>query len=386
MTATLRLPDRAWVPAGIALVGWSLFVGVRWWRVGDGDIGAFVVAGSDWTDPSSGLPIVEGPGYDGQFFHRLAVAPFDPAERVAGTVLDSTARVGRIGYPVLARAIGVTGLSAEWALVVVNLIVVTALGWLGGRIARVGGRHAAWGLVLAIHVGFAFTMARNLSEAVVALAVATGLWAAHTRRPLLAGALLSWAVITRETALAIVAVIALTELARIVRGHRPIARDDVVWFAPGATFLVWQPAAGSRWGTIPVLAGGTGSLRPPGVALVDQIPTLVDPSWLLDDPLHALKAAQVLVLLVVVGSALFALRRTRVGSPLTPALTGAVLGLLIVDVPEGIWLDRNDLRMFADVYVVATMVLLVSPARLTLRAVGVGACTAAAAVSFAVGL
>ena len=151
-------------------------------------------------------------------------------------------------------------------------------------------------------------------------------------------------------------------------------------------FIVWQLAAGSRWGTIPMLAGGTGSLRPPGVAVIDQIPTLVDPSWLLDDPLHALKAAQVLMLLVVVGSALFALRRSRVGSPLTPALIGAVLGMLIVDVPDGIWLDRNDLRMFADLYIVAMMVLLVSPARLTLRAVGVGACSAAAALSFVVGL
>ena len=41
-----------------------------------GSIGAFVTAGSTYSDPSQmphHIPVLKGNGYDGQFFYRLAV-------------------------------------------------------------------------------------------------------------------------------------------------------------------------------------------------------------------------------------------------------------------------------------------------------------------------
>ena len=88
MASSTRVPNSRSLVGVIALSGWLTFVVLRLLRLADGDIGYFVLAGTEFTDASAGLPLLEGAGYDGQFFHRLAVSPFDPDDRVAGTVLD----------------------------------------------------------------------------------------------------------------------------------------------------------------------------------------------------------------------------------------------------------------------------------------------------------
>jgi hypothetical protein len=380
-----RVPDNAFSPAVAACLVWSSFVLLRLWQVGAGDIGAFVVAGTEWTDASSGLPLTDGAGYDGQFFHRFASDPFAIGERVAGTVLDSPARLNRFGYPLLAWIAGFTGLPADWALVIVNLVAVTLLGLLGGLIARRSGRHALWGVVLPLYFGFTFTIARDLAEVVAATALVGGLWGAHRGRYALGAMSLSLAVLTRETVIVAVFAIGLVELWALARRQRPIGARDAIWIAPGAVVFIWQVTARDRWGATPLLAGGTGTVRPPGAAFAEQFPTLIDTDWLGADWLHAVHAFEVVVLLGVVLWALVSVRRVDRSSPVVPALIGLVAGASIVDVPEGIWIDRNDLRMFVDLYAVSMMVLIMVKARLTVPAVAVATCTALAGLSFLAG-
>ncbi|MGA1344809.1 MAG: hypothetical protein ACO35E_02400, partial [Ilumatobacteraceae bacterium] len=125
----------------------------------------------------------------------------------------------------------------------------------------------------------------------------------------------------------------------------------------------------------------------PGAALLEQAPTLADPSWLGADPLNAVKVVESVVLVVLVTVALVSSRRLPGGSPIRPALIGAAVALVTVDVPIGVWTDRNDLRMFSDVYVLAATVLLVAGRRAPLLStVAVAGCSGAAALSFLVGL
>jgi hypothetical protein len=159
-----------------------------------------------------------------------------------------------------------------------------------------------------------------------------------------------------------------------------------VWIVPAMVVLTWQVAARDRWGATPLLAGDAGRVRPPGAALVEQLPTLFDPSWIGDGWLRALHVLEVTVLLGVVAWALVRSRRVDAGSPLVPALIGLTVSALIIDVPEGIWLDRNDLRMFADLYVVAMAVLLLTRVRLIIPATVVGLCAALAGLSFLAGV
>ena len=386
MSTAGNLPDSPATTALTALGGWSLFVALRLWQVGSGDIGTFVVAGTTWTDASSGLPLSEGPGYDGQFFHRLATDPFSAAERVAGTLLDTPARLNRIGYPGLARVFGVAGLPAEWALVVVNLIAVMALGLLGGVIARSSGRHAMWGLLLPGYFGFAFSMSRNLAEVVATAALVAALWAAHSGRHILGALAMTLAVLSRETVILAVVVIGVVELVGLLRRTRQVDSRDALWLAPGLGLLIWQIAVRDRWGEVPLLAGDVGRLRPPGSALIEQLPTLVDPTWLGEGWLRATHTLEVVVLWGVVIWAATRLRQIDRGSPVVPAFVGLVVGASIIDVTEGIWVDRNDLRMFADLYAVAVIVLLLTRVRLRLPVIGVGICTALASLSFLSGV
>ena len=141
-----------------------------------GSIGAFVTAGSTYSDPKQmphRIPVLAGDGYDGQFFYRLATAPLKlGTAMVHGIRFDNVFRAGRIGYPLLAWlfSAGQAG-AVPFALVAVNVIGVGCVGYAGARLAQISGRAPAWGLCLAGYFGFAFTLSRDLSEVVVAASV-----------------------------------------------------------------------------------------------------------------------------------------------------------------------------------------------------------------------
>lgn len=386
MSSSGRLPNSPAVVAVLSLGVWCAFVAARLFRLADGDIGYFVVAGTEFTDASSGLPLVDGPGYDGQFFHRLASDPLNSDDRVAGTVLDSSWRAARIGYPLLAWLVSGVGFSTSAALVVVNLIAITVLGYLGGRSARSAGRHAIWGLLLPMYFGFAFSIARNLAEVVATTVLVAGVMLATQHRAVPAALCLSLAVLSRETVVAVVCVVGLLELTDLLRRRRPLGIQDSIWLMPLVVFGVWHLFVAARWNRgLLHIGGGTGSLRVPGVALIEQLPEVFSRNYLGEATLNVIHAMEVVVLLAVVGAAAIAMVRSNNARIVKSAFCGLLLLLLSADVPVGVWTDRNDLRMFAGVYAVAVIVLLQSKMRLHVFAAAVGLCTLAAASSFVVG-
>ena len=386
MAQSTRLPNSPLLVGIIAMGGWLVFVLVRLLRLADGDVGYFVLAGTEFTDASAGLSLLDGAGYDGQFFHRLAVNPFDAGDRVAGTVLDSSWRAARIGYPLLAWIVGLAGVPASWALVIVNLAAITALGFLGGRIARSAGRDAMWGLLLPLYYGFAFSIARDLSEVVATTALVGGVTLGMNRRHVVAGLCFSLAVLSRETMVAAVFAIGLIELGGIIRRRRSLGSVDAVWVLPLMFFSVWQLVVAFLWDrSLLDIGGGTGSLRIPGAALLEQLPVVLSASYLGDATLNIVHAVEVCVLLAVVLVAVIACFRSGQPRILTSAFVGLAAMLLTVDVPIGIWTDRNDLRMFAGVYALAVIILLRTKMRLHFLAFAVALCTGAAALSFVVG-
>lgn len=371
----------------VALLAWLVFVVVRLVRLGNGDIGYFVLAGTDFTDSSAGLPLLEGAGYDGQFFHRLAVNPFDTGERVAGTVLDSTWRATRIGFPFVAWIISMSGMSTAWSLVLANLFAVGSLGYLGGYIAKSANRHAAWGLLLPAYFGFAFSIARDLGEVVATAALVGGVLLATRRRYLAAGLSLSLAVLSRETVIAAVVLIGLTECVSIIRRRRKLGSSDLVWLMPITVAVLWQVVIVLRWDRgVFDMGAGTGSLRTPGTALLDQLPEVFSRAYVSTDVLNAVHAIEVFVLLVITVVATVSLFQGAHLSVVRSAFFGLALMMVATDVPVGIWTDRNDLRMFAGVYAIAVIILLQTKVRLHLLAVSVTVCTSAAALSFLAGV
>ena len=386
MSGSGRLPNSPALVAVLTLSVWCAFVAARFFRLANGDIGYFVVAGTEFTDASSGLTLIDGPGYDGQFFHRLASDPFNSDDRVAGTVLDSSWRAARIGYPLLAWLVSGVGFSTSAALVVVNLIAITVLGYLGSRSARSAGRHAIWGLLLPMYFGFAFSIARNLAEVVATTALVAGVMLATQHRAIPAALCLSLAVLSRETVVAVVCMVGLFELTDLIRRRRTFGIKDSIWLMPLVVFGVWQLLVAARWNrSVLDIGGGRGSLRLPGAALIEQLPEVFSRKYLGEATLNISHAMEVLVLLAAVGAAAIAMVRSNNARIVKSAFCGLFLLILSADVPVGIWTDRNDLRMFAGVYAVAVIVLLHSKMRLHVLAASVGLCTLAAASSFVIG-
>ena len=91
-----------WTPGRVSLVAavlYLLYLSGRIVLAAHGDLGALVVAGSTFVTAAQvpvHIPVLPGTGYDGQFYFRIAMAPFDFAPHALGVTFDSVFRMQRI--------------------------------------------------------------------------------------------------------------------------------------------------------------------------------------------------------------------------------------------------------------------------------------------------
>jgi hypothetical protein len=130
----------------------------------------------------------------------------------------------------------------------VNVVAAGVIAFAGGALARQFGLHAFWGVLFALYPGFLLSLSRDTCEIVAAAFALSGLAALGARRYVLATCCLSFAVITRETTLVIVAAMALESLRRVV--------------VPFAVFIAWQLYLGLHWGVLPIRAGAPSIVIP----------------------------------------------------------------------------------------------------------------------------
>lgn len=366
-----RLPDSPRLPAIVAFVLATLFVVVRLLAVGDGDAGSFVGAG-DLFGSGTELPLQPGAGYDGQFYYRMAIEPLDFGKTAAGVTIDSEMRLQRIGYPTVTWLVSLGGLiSVEFALVAVNLLGLALIAGFGGVFAQRSGRHAIWGLVLALFYGFAFTLSKDLTEIVEVSFLLLGLVAARKSHFALAAVALGGAVLTRESALFIVPFIAAWRLYMIVRRRERPSGIDLTWIVPSLMFGAWQLIVHASTGRFPVRAERDNTVNFPGWPLLRTFPDLFD-----DLTVRGLvHLAEVVVLVAVLVIGLISVRKST-AQPLEIAVfAGLAIACLAVDVSSNVWTIRS-LRMFADAYVMAMVVLIATQRRLALLGAAVGAVSA----------
>ncbi len=263
-----RLPpwlDRPLAAALAALLLGGAVVTVQLSR--DGDVSAFVRAAPPWTDPAEAPDSlrVGTAGYDGMFYYRLALDPFTDQRTHDGITFDRPAyRQQRIVYPVLAWIVSLGHASSvPWALVLVNLGGLFAIGWVGGMLARDAGRHALWGLLFPAYPGFVITLTSDLTEIVAATFVLAALMWLRGGRTVPAAGALSLAVLARETTV----LLALAAgLAALVTSPRR-TRSWVPLLAPGLVLVAWQAALLARWHETAASEGAT-ALAPPLVGIL----------------------------------------------------------------------------------------------------------------------
>jgi hypothetical protein len=268
--------NRPIVPAVIALVGWLGFALARWQIWAKGHLSLFIMAGHIYTHRAQlprGLLLVPSAGYDGQFYYRLALDPFNWNKTAFGITMDQSYRYTRIGYPALAWLVSLGQHQlVPVALVAINLLGVAAMAFLGGMFARESGRHALWGLAFAAYFGLVISVGRDTAEPLAEACMLGGLLAYRRSKPVLAACLFAVGAITRETILLAPAAIAVVRLVAIARRRERPGLADLTWVVPACVYGVLELAVHFVVkGEFPLLANGNRNLAVPFTAMVDAL-------------------------------------------------------------------------------------------------------------------
>ena len=357
--------DSPTVVALVAAVAGLVFVVARLVVVAHGHPSVFIVVGNQNLTRGSlprGIAITPQSGYDGQFYYRMALDPLDFARTAFGIRFDTFSRLERIGYPAIAWILAGGQRSLVPAtLIITNVIALGALGFGGGLLARNSGRHAMWGLALAGYWGYLWSAGRDLTEITAAAFLALGLYCYRRDRSWLAGVLLLCAVLSKETAVYVVVVIALTRVIRWVmrQDPRPPGTIDVAWGLPLVGFAIWQLIVHAGTGTFPLTASGQANLGTPFVGIVDGLREF------LPHPFHVaslLWLGEFAVLAIVVVAAALSIRSSS--APLHERLAWVSVVVLTVCIAPAIWLGKVGFRSLDDVYLFSWIVLLGTSRRL----------------------
>ena len=357
-----RRCDSPVAPLCVAVPLSTLFVVLRWSVAARRRLGEFVVAGTRYADPArvpKGLPVQSVYGYDGQFYYRLGLDPFDLARTAFGIRFDSFSRVERMGYPFLAWL--VSGGQHAWlplALVVVNVAACGVVALAGGFLARSAGRHALWGLVFAGYWGYLWTLGRDLTELVAAAFVLLGVAAFVRGAPVWSGLAFLCAVLSKETSVLLVATLALVTWwqrfwpAREASGttgpggtlqQLTPRRSDAALIIPLAGFVAWQVVLLHATGRLPIYKSGGENLGIPFVGLFSGFSHYLS---LLPSAASVVWMAEFSVLILVTSGAALSLR----GAPVEFRSLWVASVLLALSTAKGIWLGDVGFRSLDDVY------------------------------------
>ena len=217
-----------------------------------GDPASFIVAGENFAARDSlvsPIPVIaKSPGYDGQFYYRLALNPFTSKPTDYGITLDDPATRGaRIGYPFLAWLVsfGEPRL-LPWALILVNLAGLFAIAWASVGLVWARGLPFWLGLGAPFYPGFIISLWRDTTEIVAGGFEMAALNLACRRRFWWAAAPACCALVTRETSLLTLSGFGVAEAATCLR-RRQWSWNLVPLALPAAVHVAWQAFVAWHW-------------------------------------------------------------------------------------------------------------------------------------------
>jgi hypothetical protein len=381
-----------WLAAAIVAVIAAAAAFARIINLGHGAPGFLIDAGRTYGNPAhlpAGVPVHPGSGYDGQFMYRLAQDPFDLRLHAPGIRLDNAFRLGRIGYPLVAWLLSFGGQTVlvPTALLLVGIGALAALAAIGATQARAHGLAWGWGLLIC-WPGLLFSTDFDLAEPLEVVLVVAGFLALRRGRSAWASTALSLAVLTRETAVIAVIAVAFWRVPQLRR--RRVSTADLAWTVPLLVFAGWQLICRAVTGQLPLTSDAGANSQAPFTGIVEAWShwKRIAEHHPFEAGLHAVELS-VLVLIAVAAIVVVAVRlakresRADEQSPDEPWSLGLVLGVAFACcLSVAVWASSSDLRMFADTYALAALILLSRrPSRAVLGAWALSLTGLAAAVT-----
>jgi len=350
----------------IAAIAALAFAVARWATWAQHNIANFILVGRHFANPAQlppGIPVQPTYGYDGQFYYRLALNPLDLAQTAYGIRVDHSYRFMRIGYPAVTWLVSLGQHSlVPVMLIAVNVVAVGALGYFGGEIARLGGRHVLWGLLMAAYFGLITSVARDTAEPLAAAFLLAALVALRARRPLAAAVLLACGALTRETVMVAVAAIAVVRVVTMVRTRKWPGRDDLSWVLPSAVFAAWQLVILAVTGSVALATDGSRNAGLPFTAPVHALVFNMRHISTAQFNKYDLWLVEFFALVLCCLAATAVLRASRAAAWEKLALYLYIIEICVVT--PSTWSSVNaDMRSFIEVYLLAVTILLSVPAR-----------------------
>ncbi|MDA8117787.1 MAG: hypothetical protein M0000_10510 [Actinomycetota bacterium] len=356
---------QGWSPRRVSLaaaVMYLLYLIGRITLAAHGDMGALVVAGSAFVTASQvpvHIPVLAGTGYDGQFYFRIAMAPFDFAPHALGITFDSVFRMQRIVYPLVSWVLSLGSPHLLlYVLPAVNLAALAGLAWVLASFAVASGKHPLFGLLAALYPGYALSLGRDLTEPLAAFTLMLGLYLLERDKYLPAAIVLGVSVLTREAGTLVVMAIGIAWLVGVVRGRSEGSSRGLFLAAavPTIAFLGWQAVVRSQAGHFVLTGFAESNLGVPFGQLMSGILTrLTSPP----NTGNLLWFIQFAGLTIVVVASLVLLRRSTAPRWVKISLVATLI--LMVSLAGGEWTGDADLRSIDQLWLLSWLVMFKAP-------------------------
>lgn len=246
------------------------------WIAGGGTFSYFIVAGDlfvDTAETPAPIHTETGPGYDGQFFYRFALNPFNVEPDQYGVQLDHPAyRHQRIVYPLLVWLL--SGTQPGWVpfmLVLVNALAFMVIIMVLLRLCRALHLPSSYALFPLVFSGLWMSLGRDLAEPVEGMFLVSAFYFLYRRALMAFIVCATLSIFTREPSAIILLPVAVSWWYRgwQMREFRldwQLAGKGILLALPFALLLVWKLAL-KHWHNSETLMEGGNSIGIPFVGL-----------------------------------------------------------------------------------------------------------------------
>ena len=357
------------------------------------DASIFIAAGDHYVDSSKLIaPIVVQPhsdGYDGQFYYRMALAPFKYQTPAFGVQFDNPAwRTQRIVYPVLAwaAAFGRADL-VPLTLFLVNLLGIGAMAFLASRLTGLLNLPVLTPLAVMLWPGFIVSLTHDTTE-IIACAFVLGALDMYLRGRIAGYAVLAaLATLTRETSMVFFFGIFCCELIAAVRSAawRRWPRLFLAGLAL-VPFPVWREMQFILWAQSPLTDAAKENASWPLAGFLHAIGTTISGSSFGGGhlALRAYALAAIALLAIFCGMVALRLPAAFRTPRLAPLAAGWLPLFVLMMLLTGPWAQTAFLRAFSECFVVGCLIIASRPPPLSIARALIIGCALAAAGSWAV--
>ncbi|MCE5258358.1 MAG: hypothetical protein LLG44_04765 [Chloroflexi bacterium] len=270
---------RSFILLGLAIVLliYSFFIYFYLARIND-NLSRLFFIGENYINPKEfdlGYTYLkDSDGYDGEFYLRFALEPFNRSLYVHGIrVSNPPYRHQRILLPLLVHLVSLGGdpqlIPAVY--LVINLLALCIVAWVGMAYAQAHGIHPLWGISAALLPGFVFCITHNLTEILEIAFVAMGLWTYSQKRYRWTSLWLVCAVLTKETSLVFPVGLLLQEF--FIEGKFKLKKLHYVLGIPILVYIIWQVFIYIYWGTLSINVHSTGNFGIPFAGIIHFLQT-----------------------------------------------------------------------------------------------------------------